>query len=207
MLLAAVTLFALLSILSLWTAIAAFRKRRYLGGAAGAMGGMLFLSIAALCGTISIATQGYRALTREVVAARIVTHPTARQRFQARVVFPDGRDTVYDIAGDQVYVDAHILKWKPIANILGLHTAYELDRIGGRYLQLAEEQDSLRTIFSLKREKMVDMFALRTRYAFFAPFVDAEYGSGTFITADRPMEYEVRVSTSGLLIRPTAATP
>ena len=204
MLLAAVVLFALLSVLSLWLAISAFRKRRYLGGATGALGGLLFLTVAALCGTISIATQGYRALTREVVAARILTQPTARQRFRARVVFPDGRDTVYELAGDQVYVDAHILKWKPIANILGLHTAYELDRIGGRYLQLEQEQDSVRTLFSLKESKVVDMFALRTRYAFFAPFLDAEYGSGTFIAADRPMEYEVRVSTSGLLIRPTA---
>jgi hypothetical protein len=31
--------------------------------------------------------------------------------------------------------------------------------------------------------------------------VDAEYGSATFIAADRPALFEVRVSTTGLLIR------
>ncbi len=207
MLLAAVITFALVGAISLLLAVVAFRRRSYLGGASGVLGGLLFLTIAALCGTISIATQGYRALTREVVAARITTQPLARQRFRVRVVFPDGRDTTYDLAGDQVYVDAHILKWKPIANILGLHTAYELDRIGGRYFELEQERVSARTIFSLKGAKPVDMFSLRTRYALFAPFLDAEYGSGTFATADRPMEYEVRVSTSGLLIRPIMAIP
>lgn len=203
MLTAAVVTFAVLTALALWLAVAAFRRRRYVGGATGVLGGLLFLAIGALCGTISVATQGYRALTREVVAARITTQPTTRQRFRARVVFPDGRDTTYELAGDQVYVDAHILKWKPIANILGLHTAYELDRIGGRYIELEQEQDSSRTVFSLKHAKPVDMFALRARYALFAPLLDAEYGSGTFVAADRPMEYEVRVSTSGLLVRPS----
>jgi len=37
-----------------------------------------------------------------------------------------------------------------------------------------------------------------------APLVDATYGSGTFISVARPAQYEVRVSTSGLLIRPAA---
>jgi len=202
MLTAAIIVFALLGLAFLWLAVAAFRRRRYLGGASGVLGGLLFLAIAALCGTITIATQGYRALTREVVAARIVTRPTAPQRFEARVEFPDGRDTTYDLTGDQVYVDAHILKWKPIANILGLHTAYELDRIGGRYFELEQERDSTRTVFSLRGPKPVDMFALRTRYALFAPFLDAEYGSGTFVAANRVMAYEVLVSTSGLLVRP-----
>jgi hypothetical protein len=32
--------------------------------------------------------------------------------------------------------------------------------------------------------------------------LDAEYGSGTFIAADKEGEFEIRVSTSGLLIRP-----
>jgi hypothetical protein len=45
------------------------------------------------------------------------------------------------------------------------------------------------------------MFHLRQKYAFLTPLLDAEYGSGTFVPADKPAELEVRVSTSGLLIR------
>ena len=59
----------------------------------------------------------------------------------------------------------------------------------------------MRTIFALSRDKPVNMFDLRVRHTLFRPLLDAEYGSATFITVDRPAEFEVRVSTTGLLIR------
>ncbi len=96
----------------------------------------------------------------------------------------------------------HILKWKPIVNVLGLHTAYELDRIAGRYVALKDERDRPRTVHSLAREKPVDLFALRRRFPFLAPLVDAEYGSATFVPADHSTRTEIRVSISGLLARP-----
>ena len=98
-------------------------------------------------------------------------------------------------------MDAHILKWKPIVNILGLHTAYELDRVAGRYMDLKEEQESIRTIFLLSRDKPVDMFTLRQRYSLLRPLLDAEYGSASFINSEKPAHFEIRVSTTGLLIR------
>lgn len=199
-------IFGLLSIACLGLAISAFRRRRLLRGGAGGLGALLFLSLAALAATIAVATHGYRAFTREDVVATVTTRPTAGQRFEARVVLPDGRDTTYRLAGDQLYVDAHILKWKPLANLIGLHTTYELDRIGGRYFELGAERDSVRTIESLKANKPLDMFALRQRYAAFAPLLDAEYGSATFVPADRPATWTVLVSTTGLLVRPADTT-
>jgi hypothetical protein len=47
----------------------------------------------------------------------------------------------------------------------------------------------------------VDVFLLRKRFPQLEPILDAEYGSGTFIAAAQPATYEVRVSTSGLLMR------
>jgi hypothetical protein len=190
-----------LAVAFLAAALLAARRRRLFGTTVGVGASLLFLALAALLATISVATQGYRALTREDLAATLVVRPTAPRQFVAQVILPDGRDTMFVLSGDQVYVDAHILKWKPIANILGLHTAYELDRIGGRYIDLEHERDSARTVFSLSQPKRVDMFTLRRRWAAFAPLLDTEYGSGTFVTADRPDSLEVLVSTTGLLIR------
>jgi hypothetical protein len=190
-----------LAVAFLAAAVLAARRKRLFGTAVGATASLLLLAVAALMATISVATQGYRALTREELAATVVVRPTAPHQFVAQVILPDGRDTMFVLSGDQVYVDAHILKWKPIANILGLHTAYELDRIGGRYLDLDHERDSVRTIFSLAQPKRVDMFTLRRRWAAFAPLLDTEYGSGSFVTAQRPDSLHVLVSTTGLLIR------
>jgi hypothetical protein len=111
------------------------------------------------------------------------------------------------LSGDELYVDAHILKWKPIANLLGLHTQYELDRVAGRYRRLEDEIGRERAVFSLGRAKPLDMFSLRRRYAFLEPLLDVEYGSASFVPADRSTEWELRVSTSGLLFRPSAASP
>jgi hypothetical protein len=192
---------ATLAVVFLVTGVFALKRKRILGSATSITLALLLLAVAALMATISIATQGYRALTREEVAASVVVRPIGPQRFSARITFPDGRQETFELAGDQIYVDAHILKWKPIANVLGLHTAYELDRVGGRYMELGAERDSARTVFELAREKPFDMFALRRKWSVFTPLLDAEYGSGTFVMADRPATLEVRVSTSGLLIR------
>jgi hypothetical protein len=150
---------------------------------------------------IVIATEGYRALTYEEIAAVVKTEPIGAKQFTANFRFPDGREASYRLAGDALYVDAYILKWKPIVNILGLHTAYELDRVVGRYIDLKEERESTRTVFLLSRDKPLNLFTLRQRYSLLRPLLDAEYGSASFINSDKPASFEIRVSATGLLIR------
>lgn len=195
-------MFGLLSIVFLFVSAVALRRRHLLGTTVSLTLVLLLLSLSALCGTLTVATQGYRALTHEEIAVLVSTEPSGEQRFTARLQFPDGRDTTLDLAGDQLYVDARILKWKPIVNFLGLHTAYELDRVGGRYVDIDDERQEDRTVFSLaKPGKRLDMFDLRRRYTLLSPLLDADYGSATYITAKKAAEFQVLVSISGLLIR------
>jgi len=198
--LVAVTLGALGAVLIL-AGIAALMRARALRFAMRTLAGLLLLSLGALAGTIAIGIQGYRAFTREDVAAHVLVRLAGPQRFAATFRFPDGREATFDLAGDEIYIDAHILKWKPLANMLGLHTAYELDRVAGRYHAIGEERSAVRTVHSLGRERLVDLFGLRRRYAFLAPLLDAQYGSATFVPVTRPAAFELRVSTTGLLIR------
>jgi hypothetical protein len=162
----------------------------------------LLLVAAAALTTLTVAVRGYHAFTHEQTVAIVRTEPLGPQRFRTDVTFPDGRQVSYTLAGDQLYMDAHVLKWKPIANVFGLHTLYELDRLAGRYTTLEAERTQPRTVHSLAQDKPLDLFALRRRYAALAPLFDAEYGSATFITAEAPGAFEIRVSTSGLLVRP-----
>lgn len=197
---------ALLSAILLLAAFQAlFRGRLLLFSARFAVGAAMLAAGVAVW-ALSFGIQGYRALTREEVAARISVTPLAPQRFEARVTLADGRQERFELAGDEVYVDAQILKWKPSANFLGLHTAYELDRIAGRYRDIASERDGVRTIYALGSPKAFDLFDLRNRYAILAPLVDAEYGSATYVPAAQPKEIEIRVSGTGLMVREVAAT-
>jgi hypothetical protein len=169
----------------------------------GLLAAALCLSVGILCGAITVGIRGYRALTSEVVAATIKTEPIGPQHFRATVTLPDSSLHMFDLAGDAVYVDAHVLKWRPIGNLLGLNTVYELDRIAGRYQRLTDEQNRERTVFSLATHKPFDAYDLARRYWLLRPLVDAQYGSATFIGATAPggATYEVRISTTGLLVR------
>jgi hypothetical protein len=191
----------LLSLLFFIETFRVIRKKRLISSTIRLLCALLSLSLAALFGTITIATQGYRALTHEEIAAVVTTEPLGAKWFMAYFKFPDGKEASYRLVGDALYVDAHILKWKPIVNILGLHTTYELDRVTGRYADIKDELSGIRTVFLISQDKAVNMFNLRQRYWALSPLLDAEYGSAAFINLEKPAKFEIRVSTTGLLIR------
>jgi hypothetical protein len=193
--------FAALGVLFLGLAASALKKGRWVSTIGRTGGSALFLALAALAATLGISTQGYRGLTQEEVALRVTTVPTGPQAFQAFLEFPDGRDTTVHVLGDQLLVDAHILKWHYLGNVIGYRTQYELDRLTGRYVDLEAERTSPRTVHSLKTEKRVDLFDLARRHVWLRFLVDTEYGSATYIEVRRPARFEVRVSTTGLLVR------
>lgn len=193
--------FAVLGVLFLALAASAWKKKHWLGAFGRTTGSALFLSLAALAATLAASTQGYRGLTQEEVALTVTTVPTGPRAFQAFLEFPDGRDTTLHVLGDQLLVDAHILKWHYLGNVLGYHTQYELDRLTGRYLDVEAERTLPRTVHALKADKPIDLFDLARRHLWLRFLVDTEYGSATYIEVRRPARFQIRVSTTGLLVR------
>jgi hypothetical protein len=194
--------FLFLGILEMASAWDAFRAGRSVAGGISTVFGLLLLTLAALAGTITVATRGFRALTHEELVATVTTEPLPHQHFRATIIQPGGKLAMYDLSGDAFYVDARIVKWHPIVNILGLHTAYELDRVTGRYNDVGDERSKPHTVYSLSRPKPLDMLRIVKAFPPLALLVDAQYGSATFTTAARPATFNVLVSTTGLLIRP-----
>lgn len=163
---------------------------------------MIFcLLIAAVSCLVLIANHAYSSFSKETLAAVITVKPQGEQQFIAHVSFPDSSSAEYNISGDMLYIDAHILKWNPILNRIGIHTSYKLDRIGGRYNSIADEQEKPRSVYSLEKRKIIDMYSLRKRFLALKPLLDAQYGSATFISAKKAAVFHVMVSTSGLLVR------
>ncbi|MDA8100244.1 MAG: hypothetical protein M0042_11545 [Nitrospiraceae bacterium] len=194
-------LFLLLGLIFLVVTIATAKKKKIIATIISLLVALLMLSLSALFGTITVAIQGYRALTREDLAALVKVEPLGPQQFRATIILADGSRKTFSLAGDELYVDAHILKWKPWVNILGLHTSYELDRVSGRYAAVSDETSKVHTVFSLAADKSMDMFEIRKKFRMLNPLLDAEYGSATFINTNSAEEFQVLVSTSGLLIR------
>ncbi|MGH7540665.1 MAG: cation/multidrug efflux pump [Gemmatimonadota bacterium] len=179
-----------------------FRAGRPGRGTVSMVAALLLLLVGLLFGAIAVGTQGYRALTREEVAAVVRSERVSPDSFVTRFTFPDGISRTFRLTGEQLYVDAHILKWKPIVNVLGLHTGYELDRVSGRWRSLEDERNRPRTVYELAVPKPIDFFDLAIRFRrLLAPIGDAQYGSASFVPVGRSRTYELRVSTSGLLFR------
>src|SRR5256886_16215757 len=190
-----------LGVVSCRAALAAVRTRRWAGGAMRGLVGVRLLARAGVAAGIAVGLREYRSLTLEVLAATVTTEPLGPQRFRAMILLPDKRLAMYDLAGDALYMDAHILKWHPWVNLLGLHTSYELDRGAGRYNEVSDERAKPRTAYQLARPPGTDLFSIARRHLL-GPLVDAEYGSAAFVAGTTPARYEVRVSTTGLLMRP-----
>lgn len=192
---------AFLAVIFLIMALVAFVKGRVAAGVLQVVVSLLLLTVATLFGVVAVGMNGYRALTAERTAATVRIEREGEQRFSAHFTFPDGEEASYQLAGDELYVDARILKWHPRASLLGLGTGYQLDRVAGRFISLDDEQTSPRTVYSLADEGRVDLFSMARRYDFLSRLVDAEYGSATFLSIRDGGTYQVRVSNSGLLIR------
>lgn len=198
--------FGLLALVTLGLTRRALVRRSYVGGAVRGLAAALLLCASALGFLAAWSLQHYRAFTRETLAAEVRVEPTGPQRFDAIVTLPGGERRTYRLAGDQLFVDARIVKWHPWANVLGLHTAYRLERIGGRYRTLDDARTEPRTIDDLSSPRAgPDLVGWASQRPMLRSLVDAEYGSGTFTAADGATEWEVRVSTSGLLVRPHGA--
>ena len=206
MLIAIAVLLGIVGIAVGFSAFGALLRARVFGFVFRALMSVVLVAAGGVLALFSLGIEGMRALTKEEPAARIKVVPSGAQRYDATLTFPDGRVQTYDLAGDDIYVDGHIVKWTPLANMLGLHTSYRLDRIAGRYRVLEQENTARRTVYAIDTPPVIDLVALGKRLPL-AQFFDAEYGSASYVPVADAGEIDLMVSTTGLLLRPVAPAP
>jgi hypothetical protein len=144
----------------------------------------------------------YQRLTSEQPAAELQFTRTAEREFNAVLTYPGGERANFALRGDEWQIDARVLKWHALANMMGFDTAYRLERIGGRYTRVEDERTQLRTVFSLNPPQRIDPWDLVHRYHSWIPWIDARYGSATYLPMADGALFEVKVSQSGLVARP-----
>jgi hypothetical protein len=161
---------------------------------------ILMLGIAAALAAASLRT--YNRLTAEQEAARVAMRQVAPKHFTLSVQPKAGRAQNYEVLGDEWQIDARLLKWRPLATIAGFDTVYRLERLSGRYSDVAEERVAKRTVYGLAERSAVDLWTMLRRYQEYLPLADALYGSAAFVPMAEGAEYVVSVSATGLVVRP-----
>jgi hypothetical protein len=164
---------------------------------------LFFLAITGFCLMIIVGTVGYHRLTEEELVAKIKVNSYEPQSFQARMTFSNGDEQVFLLKGDELLIDAYVLKWKSWANLLGFHPAYRLERISGRYKSIEQEKNNSKSVYSISTESDNPIYEWRKSYEQLGFLLDVEHGSASFVDAENGKEYLLMVTTSGLLIRPS----
>ena len=193
------------AVLGLLLAFLGWRRlwgRRLVLGSLEGLTGLLFLSLAALVAAIGLNLRTYDRLTHEVPVATVSFQSQGEQRFSAVLAPAGGEALVLDMRGNEWQLDARILKWRGLATVLGLDTVYRLDRFSGRYRDVLQERERTRSVYGLSHEPGLDLWALARRYPRWLPWVDAVYGSATYMPMADGATYRVTVSPTGLLARP-----
>jgi hypothetical protein len=171
------------------------------GMAHGATALILFL-LAAVAVLIGSNLKTYQRLSYEQPAGELQLSRTGERQFHAVLSYPSGERANFELRGDEWQVDARVLKWRAFANLVGFDTAYRLERIGGRYTNIEEERAQPRTVYALNTAGRVDPWELIHRYHSWVPWMDALYGSATYLPMSDGALYEIKVSQSGLVARP-----
>jgi len=178
------------------------RRRRSFARVVHGFLAIAFLALGAAAVLVGLDLSSYARLTQEAPVAEVRFRQEGGQRYATEVLLPDGARESFVLAGDEWQLDARVLKWHGAGTVLGLDAGFRLDRIGGRYRDIAAERTAPRTVFELARPRGVDVWELARRFHALLPWLDALYGSATYLRMADGAHYAVSISSTGLLARP-----
>lgn len=167
--------------------------------------GLLLVLLALTAAALSLTLYRYVQLFHDRPVAILELRQEAPQRFHVRFSLVDqpGQVREYLLLGDAWQVDARVLRWEMPAVMAGVPALYRLDRISGRYDNIDQERTAPRSAHALDDWNLPDLWTLKQQYARWLPFVDARYGSATWMPMANGARYLVLFNDrGGLLARP-----
>lgn len=192
-------------LLALPLEFAAVRRLRRFQLARGTMffllGGLILL-VAACAALVAMNLHTYARLTHEHVAAWVSMRQLGERRYAVSVQPQNTPQRHFELRGDEWQIDARVLKWRALGNLLGFDTVYRLERLSGRYGDITHERNAPRTVYTLAEDPGLDFWSLLRKHHQYVPLADALYGSAAYVPMAEGAQYSVTVSTSGLVVRP-----
>jgi hypothetical protein len=199
---ALIALPGLIALLFLISAVRSVRRGRMLGGI---VNGMLALSVVLIGITGLVVASSLREYRRLISEQRVgVLHLSRVAYHQFNGVFTNaaGETTDFPLRGDEWQVDAKVLKWPGLAVLAGFSAGYRLDRISGRYTNIDDERKLPRTVYAFYPPEEIDLWDFIDQHRAWIPWVDAFYGSATFLPMADGADFEISITPTGLIARP-----
>jgi hypothetical protein len=167
--------------------------------------GFFLLLLALGVGLIAWDMRNFHEIEPDKSVATISFEKIEHQAFIATLALTDLATTKdFYLKGDQWQIDARVLRWTGFMQRIGSKPGYLLERLAGRYLSIEDERNFERSVYSLKPENQFipDLWLWLYAQKQTLPFVDAVYGSATFLPMADGALFEVVLTTSGLAAKP-----
>lgn len=201
-LLAITTAFTLVAVLFLFGMFRNLRRGRMLRASGSFAGGVATASVGGAGMILLGSIFSYSQLTDEQTVSIIEFSENAPGIYTARLMIDGQRDQLLPISGDEWQIDARVVSWTPPATILGLEPIYQLERLSGRYSDVARERSETRTVHALSEDRPLDVWGIARRFPILMPGVDAYYGTATYLPMADGARFEVNLSRDALIARP-----
>jgi hypothetical protein len=155
----------------------------------------------------------YRQLLKEEAVATLHFEILGPQTYGVMMIDKDNRQQYFHLKGDQWQLDARMIRWHPNLVRAGFQPIYRLERIAGRYNNFQQELHAERTVHEIGIGDSgidnggigswgVDTWRWFNQWQWLHAWVDATYGTATFVPMADGAIYEVSMSHSGLVARP-----
>ncbi len=197
-------LLALISCFIGWRFIHQLKRKQFLSGLFWSTQVVIVFSAFLVILLVYSNLHTYQRLTYEAAIADVYVRQLESQKYQILISYSelDGAQHYYILQGDQWQLDARILKWNGWANLLGLDSFYQLERLSGRYDDIEQARQHLPVIHDLSPQlRGLDLWKLKKLYHSRLSFVDTLFGQGVFMPMIDGAHFQVSIGQSGLLVR------
>lgn len=188
-----------------WRFIHQLKRRRLVSSMLWSFQGLLMFSSFIIVLLIYSNLHTYQRLTYESVIADVYVRELGPQKFQLSLSYSDSDDDqhYYVLEGDEWQLDAKVLKWKGWANLIGLNSFYQLDRLSGRYADIKQAKQRLPSLHDLTNQSQgLDIWKMKQLLRDKIGFVDVLFGQGVFMPMVDGSHFKVLIGQSGLITRP-----
>ena len=121
-------------------AIRRLRRLQLVRGTLFFLSGAIVLLVAAVVALVAANLYTYARLTHEQEAARVSMRQLGERHYVVSVQPKGAPPRHFELRGDEWQIDARVLKWRAMGNLLGFDTVYRLERLSGRYGNVAAER-------------------------------------------------------------------
>lgn len=190
-------------LLLLWLALRQLRRRRLLRCGASGLLALGLLATGALLFGLAASFRVYERLSSEQPVGTIGFVALSPQSYEARLELSGvDRPLYFRLDGDEWQLDARFVKWTGPGQLLGFDSFYQLDRLTGRYREIAAQRTRGATAYGLAPMGGEALWHAASVAGRWAPLIDAVYGSATYLPMADGASYAIAVTPSGLLARP-----